>query len=118
MRSARARAHEVHYLRAKVSFGNPYMDALGEYERPMIVVIWRAGVPHSKPPRWERSAAQPLTRNAAADPVDRLRVRRCRVCGAWRLLPRHQVVDPTAGAFECVALEDPRRATCSAAQVA
>ena len=36
-------AHEVHYLRDKISFGNLFMGAQGEYMSPMIVAIWRPG---------------------------------------------------------------------------
>ena len=50
-------------------------------------------------------------------PADLLRVRRCRACSKWRLLPRHQATEPPAGAFECCELWDERRASCGAGHV-
>ena len=91
-------ADEVHYLRDKVAFLNPFMGAQGEYQTPLIVVIWRPGPPPEVAPRWSASPASPSPSPPAAD---LLRVRRCRACGKWRLLPRHQTIEPAAGAFEC-----------------
>ena len=102
-------AHEVHYLRDKVAFLNPFMGKQGEYQTPLIVAIWRAGSPSEVPPRWSASPAAPSPSQSAAD---LLRVRRCRACGKWRLLPRHQATEPAAGAFECSELWDERRASC------
>ena len=99
-------AHEVHYLRDKVAFLNPFMGKQGEYQAPLIVAIWRAGAPSEVPPRWSASLAAP---SPSQSPADLLRVRRCRACGKWRLLPRHQATEPAAGAFECRELWDARR---------
>ena len=99
-------AHEVHYLRDKVAFLNPFMGKQGEYQTPLIVATWRAGAPSEVPPRWSASLAAP---SPSQSPADLLRVRRCRACGKWRLLPRHQATEPAAGAFECRELWDARR---------
>jgi len=107
-------AHEVHYLRDKVAFLNPFMGKQGEYQTPLIVAIWRAGIPSEVPPRWSASLAAP---SPCQSPADLLRVRRCRACGKWRLLPRHQATEPAAGAFECCELWDERRASCGAGHV-
>ena len=107
-------AHEVHYLRDKVAFLNPFMGKQGEHQTPLIVAIWRAGIPSEVPPRWSASLAAP---SPSQSPADLLRVRRCRACGKWRLLPRHQATEPAAGAFECRELWDARRASCDAGHV-
>ena len=49
-------ANEVHYLKEKVSFLNPYMGVQGEYQTPLIIAIWRPGAVPSAPPRWEAKA--------------------------------------------------------------
>ena len=103
-------AHEVHYLRDKVAFLNPFMGKQGEHQTPLIVAIWRAGAPSEVPPRWSASLAAPSRSQSSAD---LLRVRRCRACGKWRLLPRHQATESAAGAFECCELWDERRASCA-----
>ena len=108
------RAHEVHYLVDKVAFSNPYMDQLGEYERPMLVAIWRPGPRPAEPPRWQSCGAQPPSRSAAPDPADRLRVRRCSACGAWRLLPRYSELAPT-DSFKCSVLGE---ASCASPHAA
>ena len=113
-------ANEVHYLKEKVSFLNPYMGVQGEYQTPLIIAIWRPGAVPSAPPRWEASPATEPPRQghgSLRDPADRLRLRRCRVCRAWRLLPRHQVDEPVDGEFECRLLHDERRASCAAGHV-
>lgn len=111
-------AHEVHYLRDKVAFLNPYMGAQGEYMSPLIVAIWRPGARAAIAPRWEASEARPPPSSASIVPAaDRLRVRRCCRCGVWRLLPRHQVDEPAPGEFSCDQLRDARRASCAAGHV-
>lgn len=101
-----------------MAFLNPYMGQQGEYQTPLIVAIWRPGAVPTAPPRWEASTAteQPR-RGALRDPADLLRLRRCCVCRAWRLLPRHQVDEPADGQFECGLLRDERRASCTAGHV-
>jgi hypothetical protein len=106
-------AHEVHYLRDKAAFLNPFMSEQGEYIAPLIVAIWRSGQPPDEAPRWAPSAAQPPSPDALASPADQIRVRRCRRCAAWWLLPRHQVDEPAEGAFECGSIRDTRRASCA-----
>ena len=117
-------AHEVHYLRDKVGFLNPYMDGvLGEYIPPLLVAIWRPGPPPASPPVWQASEARrPEAAAQRAGPADLLRVRRCTGCGVWRLLPRHQVEsvggEGAAGAgFRCEQLADGRRNWCGGPHV-
>ena len=110
-------AHEVHYLRDKISFGNLFMGAQGEYMSPMIVAIWRPGARAAVPPRWQASDARRPAHDAPRAAADRLRVRRCDACGVWRLLPRHQVDEPPPGEFVCSTLLDGRRAACAAGHV-
>ena len=111
-------AHEVHYLRHKVTFSNPFMAGrLNESFSPQIVAIWRPGVPPVAPPFWVASdAVQPV----GSPSREFLRVRRCCRCGKWRLLPRHQVelggTAAPAAPFECARLCDASRNSCEAPQ--
>ena len=120
------RAHEVHYLRHKVSFTNPFMEGeLGDYIGSLIVVIWRPGPIPSEAPRWQASEAQPKKQESLQS-EQALHVRRCVACGKWRLLPRHQPdVWSAAGeqspaaetpAFRCASILDDRRNTCEGPQ--
>ena len=100
------RADAIHYLRTKLSFANPFLDVTGAYFYSFVLVAWEP-TPAQTPPRWT-----PLEPPATAEDAERLRVRRCGVCGKSRILPRHQS-EPTAP-FVCSALADSSVASCDA----
>ena len=100
----------VYYLRDKVRFTNPFLDEVpADYFYSFVLVVWEASRAACTP------VLQPLElpRAEASDPAQLLRVRRCRVCGKYRVLPRHQR-EAESGAFVCAHVGDPRFASCDA----
>ena len=102
-------ADVIYYLRSKVRFGNPFLDSVdAEYMYSFVLVLWEP----------ERAPAAPLwhplelPRDAPSDPAQLLRVRRCSLCGKYRVLPRYQ--PEPSGVFTCGALADARVAACDA----
>lgn len=105
-------ATTLFYLRDKVRFTNPFLDEVsGDYMFSFVLVVWEAAPSEVSP------IMQPLDlpRAEASDPAQLLRVRRCGVCGKYRILPRYQS-DPV-GKFVCASLADTRFASCDAPRV-
>jgi hypothetical protein len=103
------RADALYYLRDKVRFTNPFLDEVtADYMYSFVLAVWEP-TPSAVPP-----VMQPLDlpRPEALDPGQLLRVRRCHVCGKYRVLPRHQ--SGLSEPFECASLADPQFASCSA----
>jgi hypothetical protein len=103
------RADALYYLRDKVRFTNPFLDeVVADYMFSFVLAVWEP-TPSAVPP-----VMQPLDlpRPEASDPGQLLRVRRCHVCGKYRVLPRHQ--SGPSEPFECASLADPQFASCSA----
>ena len=107
------RADAIYYLRDKVRFTNPFLDEVpSDYMFSFVLVVWEMS-PAAAPPAWQPLA---LPRAEASDPAQCLRVRRCCTCGKYRVLPRHQRVEP-GSQFVCGALADARFASCEAPSI-
>jgi len=103
------RADRIFYLREKVKFTNPFMEEVAsDYMFSFVLVVWEPQ------PCVVESPWQPLSlpRAGPSDPGQLLRVRRCGVCGKYRVLPRYQ--SEPGGPFVCAALGDPHFAACEA----
>ena len=103
-------ADEVHYLRDRLAFTNPFMHFVNsDYMYPFVLAVWRSAEPPCTTPPWLPLS---LERAPPSDAAQRLRLRRCTVCGKHRMLPRYQA-EPAAP-FICASLADPRYARCEA----
>ena len=102
------RANEIHYLRERVRFTNPFVDEVAsDYIYSFVLAVWEP-TPGCVQTPWR---AFELPRVTATDTAQLLRVRRCSACGKYRVLPRHQA-EPAAP-FVCAALADPSLASCA-----
>lgn len=111
------RADSLYYLREKLRFTNPFFDEVaGDYFYSFVLVCWEAEPAATAPtlqplnlPRVRESDAAASGDESASDGAQLLRLRRCRACGKYRMLPRHQG-EPRE--FVCASLEDARFASC------
>jgi hypothetical protein len=103
------RADHIRYLREKVKFTNPFMEEVAsDYMFSFVLVVWEPQ-PCISGPAWQPLS---LPRVESSDSGQLLRVRRCGVCGKYRVLPRHQREMPTP--FVCASLADHQFASCAA----
>jgi len=109
-------AHEVHFVKTRVAFTNPFTDKdLHGYMIPQLIAVWRPGPVPTSPEQWGVWA--PPT-GACEDEVPSIVVRRCAMCCRWRLLPRYQDHDTRADTtFTCGALLDSTQRGCAAPRV-
>ena len=90
-------------------FTNPFFDDVAaDYFFSFVLAVWEPTPAKAAP------VMQPLSlpRVDASDCAQQLRVRRCTLCGKYRVLPRHQP-QPIAP-FVCEMLADRRLASCDA----
>ena len=107
-------SHEVHHVVGQLVFQNPCRNLKPEkpgylWQRSYILCVWRPGPPPAQP-AWRYAH---LDLGAAPPHLDRIRLRRCCVCGRMRVWPRWAESQADPSSFECCDNPDRAYSACS-----
>ena len=94
-------SHEVHHVVGQLVFQNPCRNLKPEkpgylWQRSYILCVWRPGPPPPAQPAWRYAHL-----GAAPPHLDRIRLRRCCVCGRMRVWPRWAESQADPSSFGC-----------------